>query len=280
MALRHLCENIAYSHYIDAAPWLSELMYEVIVQKFLIAGMPRSGSTLVATTLAQHMNIVIHGELFHPVTSERAGSHSIKKSEGKIRFFDPKIENYIDFLKNEIWNRKFADKAAVGFKLFGEYVSSYDDRELFSTIIENFPDLKFIIIWRENLLDCLISRKVAESSGIWMKYSNDISKDNLARKISIDPDFAIKFFENYSQIKFFLANISRNTKCFILDYEDFVSRFDTKSDEMFEFLGVNPAPVSMAIKKQASHRQSDYVENWNALRARFNNTPFSSYFRD
>ena len=250
------------------------------MQKFLVAGMPRSGSTLVATTLAQHMNITIHGELFHPVSSERAGSHSIKIDEGKYRFFDPNVECSTNFLRNEVWNRDSTEKDAIGFKLFGEYIALNENEELFTNIIDNFPEIKMIVIWRKNLLDCLISRKVAELSGDWIKYSSDFSHNKIIPKFIIDKKSALEFFYSYNQVNLFLGMISKKISSFVLDYDDFVANFYVKSAEMFDFLGLKPAPVSMALKKQALLRQSDYIENWNDLKSEMEGTPFFFHFRD
>jgi hypothetical protein len=88
---------------------------------FIIAGMPRSGSTLLLTTIQQHPAILAYSELFHAVIGERSGTHAIRR-DGAALYFDAASADPIDFLKRWVWTDSNAGYRAIGFKIFAEYV--------------------------------------------------------------------------------------------------------------------------------------------------------------
>ena len=249
------------------------------MQKFFVAGMPRTGSTLLATTLDQNPKIKMHGELFHPVMTERAGPHALNV-RGKPRFFDPDAEDAIAFLSKEVWSNRGLKKHAVGFKLFGDYVKAPTTDKLFLRILEAFPDVKLVTIWRENLLDCLISRQVARSSGKWMESSKSNQSETNVVMVEIAPAMAENFFQGYSNVKTFLGQISSEVPSFSVDYDELTNNFESVSANLFDFLGVSASAVNQAIKKQRTHTRKDYVVNWEELKNHFSETPYAQFFED
>ncbi|MEZ7273919.1 sulfotransferase [Sphingobium sp. 10 DY56-G10] len=250
------------------------------MQKFFVAGMPRTGSTLLATTLDQHPGIKMLGELFHPVARERSGPHAIVRSDGSTRFFDPNAEDGIEFLRNEVWPAPAPEAGAIGFKLFGDYLKAPTTERLFMRIFEAFPDTKLVTIWRNNLLDCLISRQVARASGKWMESAKARRSKVPAAVVSIDPIEAENFFKGYSDVKGFLDSLSKQVPSFAVDYDELVRDFAGVSARLFSFLELEKVPVKQALKKQAQFPQSHYVKNWKELREHFSSTDYEKYFID
>jgi len=248
------------------------------MQKFFVAGMPRTGSTLLATTLDQHPKIRMLGELFHPVAAERSGPHAMTSKHGKPRFFDPDKEDAIAFLSREVWTAAALKKNAVGFKLFGDYVKSKATDRLFMRIVETFSDVKLVTIWRENLLDCLISRQVARASGKWMESAKSRAADKPAAVVTISPAVAESFFKGYSDVKNFLDSLSASIPSFHVDYDALSQNFEGVSAELFNFLGLDQYPVAQALRKQSQFSQSEYVENWSELREHFQGSDYYSFF--
>lgn len=233
---------------------------------------------MLATTLDQHPQIRMFGELFHPVTVERSGPHAIVDRLGRKRFFNPAKEDAIHFLQNEVWTASALKKNAVGFKLFGDYLKSPATDRLFMRIVEMFPEVRLVTIWRENLLDCLISRQVARASGKWMESAKSLPGDTPAAVVSISPTEAEAFFNGYSEVKWFLDSLSNQVPSFAVDYDALSENFESVSEGLFEFLGLKCVPVHQALRKQASFSQSQYVENWSELRSHFIHSKYHHFF--
>lgn len=250
------------------------------MQKFFVAGMPRTGSTLLATTLDQHPDIKMLGELFHPVLQERSGPHAIVKSDGQTRFFDPGVEDAIEFLRNEIWGSSAQDLGAVGFKLFGDYLKAPATDRLFMRILATFPDTKLVTIWRDNLLDCLISRQVARASGKWMESAKSKGDMAPAAVVTIDPPVAENFFKSYLEVKRFLDTLSQQIPSFDVSYDSLVCDFEEVSAKLFDFFGLEQISVRQALRKQAQFSQSRYVKNWGQLKEYFSGSSYYGFFRD
>ena len=250
------------------------------MQKFFVAGMPRTGSTLLATTLGQHPQIKMHGELFHPIAAERDGTHAMVKN-GKNRSFQPSEEDAIDFLCDEVWNSEASQFEAVGFKLFGDYIKGATTDRLFLRLFESFPDLKLITIWRENLFDCLISRQIARSSGKWVENNGAKSEEAKPVPINIPVKMTQRFFESYEAVqRFLLGDFADKAPAYHVTYDVLKDDFSRCMSGIFDFLGVDDAEVVKATKKQRTFKQRAYVENWDELAQAFEGTKYQQYFVD
>jgi LPS sulfotransferase NodH len=187
---------------------------------FLIAGMPRTGSNLLATTIRQHPAVLAHNELFHPVVGERSGTHAIRR-EGTAVYFDEQSGDPIDFLRRWVWNDRNAGYRAVGFKVFVEYVRAPSTSRLLERLQEEIEGLRVLHIRRANYLDVYISRLVANKTQQWISYAENDPAGEDAREIrlSIFPEAAARFFQAMDQADTYIEGLFGGERylLFVLD---------------------------------------------------------------
>ncbi|GGX11069.1 Stf0 family sulfotransferase [Undibacterium macrobrachii] len=243
------------------------------MQMFIVVGMPRTGSTLLQTTLAQHPQIKMYGELFHRVKVEREGPHAINEDGSKI-FFDEENDDAIDFLRKNVWNEKNSEYGAVGFKLFGERVDCIGTEKLFLRLREAFPSLKFIHIERSDLLACWVSREAAKKTGQWVDAS---TKDSAGDKknvndlrVTANPIALESFFQSYIEVNSFLrSDFFPKANYLHVDYEQLSSEFETVSMSVFDFLGLPQISVQPATRKQRQLSAEEQIQNIEDVRRYF-----------
>src|SRR4051812_45946380 len=85
--------------------WLRGLSRRRVLP-FIIVGMPRTGSTLVVSSLQQHPNLTVHEELFHFTEAERAMRHAISHRNASI-YFDANGGDALGFLKDYVFIPQF-----------------------------------------------------------------------------------------------------------------------------------------------------------------------------
>lgn len=250
------------------------------MQMFIIVGMPRTGSTLLQTTLAQHPQIKMYGELFHKVKAEREGSHAIN-NDGSKTFFNEENDDAIDFLRKNVWNEKNSKYGAVGLKLFGERVNCVGTEKLYLRLKEAFPSLKFIHIERSDLLACWVSRAAAERTGQWVDSSiKDIAGNNKNvndLRVSADPIALESFFQSYIEVNSFLrSDFFPRANYLHVDYEQFSGAFEAVSMSIFDFLGLPRISVQPAIRKQRQLSAQDQIQNIEDVRRYFMGTKYEA----
>jgi LPS sulfotransferase NodH len=251
---------------------------------YVIVGMPRTGSTLLATAINQHNKVTCFGELFHPVKNERENVHCIIKG-GKKLFFDPDNDDAIDFLRSHVYNLPEDEKKAVGFKLFGDYVRGRGSDQLFIRLKNGIPDLKVVHIVRYNYLDVLVSREVARKTRKWVAYADQesntqelISNDDVTLEISIE--MAERFFNSMRQVDDFLQRHFGADKYYKIHYQDLSDNFVEEMGKIFNFLGVEAIEVKAKTIKQAVRESREKVNNYETLREHFAGTLYGHFFLD
>lgn len=137
--------------------------------RFLILSNPRSGSTLLKDLLNCHPEIHLEPELLND-------------------------EIQIDTLPLEFLESKLSIRAAtfVGFKVFPEQIFQ---RGLdLPSIVRQIGITRIIVLWRENILETLVSRRIAEKTGVWYAPNNSAVADGpTIQKIMIEPQDLIEY---------------------------------------------------------------------------------------
>lgn len=65
-----------------------------------------------------------------------------------------------------------------------------------------------------------------------------------------------------------------------LAYEDLLTNFEESINDTQMFLGLNPEQLSSRHTRQETRSLPDIVENYDHLKAAFQDTDYSSYFPD
>jgi hypothetical protein len=126
-------------------------------------------------------------------------------------------------------------------------------------------DWKIIRIYRENSLNQSLSHLVAEKTKMWHRFDNHeteipkltVSTKELKDRLKIvnkNKEAETTLFEDFAHFK--------------VVYEDDLKNQDNWPEttrKIFEYLGVNPAPVSASIQKTYSRPYSEIIENYDEL---------------
>jgi LPS sulfotransferase NodH len=144
-----------------------------IQRRFLIVGLPRSGTTYLMTLLNSHRGIYCSGEQFNPNAIVGIGSSQRRYSEVLARDRTPLI-----FMQQFFERAKARDVARVGFK----YMIGHNIRILQK--LAEYPDIELIYVWRENRLAQISSLIKAAQSKRWAQTRPDA---HIHKKITVDP---------------------------------------------------------------------------------------------
>jgi LPS sulfotransferase NodH len=216
--------------------------------RFIIFGLGRSGSTLLKQLLDSHPEITCEGELLN-VADKYITNPLLLKLIYKFpsQFFD---------LRSML-----SKKPVYGFTLL--FYQYSPPAKLIEKLIKK--DWKFIRIYRKNGLEQSLSHLVAEQTRVWHRYD---SQEIQTPKLIVKPE------ELKNRLKIVNKNKATETKLFEkfahfkVVYEDDLKNEDDWAEttrKIFEYLGVNPAPVSASIQKTYKRPYSEIIENYDGL---------------
>ena len=123
-----------------------------------------------------------------------------------------------------------------------------------------FPNARFIVLYRQSLLEQFVSLKIAEITDTWHW------KESFALPPSIHVSVP-EFKEFCKQIKRFYGEVFEsdllNNCSTVISYEELQTDPQKVSNEtIFPFLGLRPCAVSTNLKKQNTKPLSEIVENY------------------
>jgi LPS sulfotransferase NodH len=230
------------------------------MKPFVVLGTQRTGTTLIRTSLDSHSDVRCHGELFvvgrwpHRFTRERPytlpdGYWSYRQSSiaarvGSVLTPSREVIRFLDRLYS------CDDIAAVGFKLM------LTEARRFPQVVDYLKERKVpaIHILRRNLLETLISRRVARATGVYHRTDGEqpgeSARPNVEPRVRFDASQlarAIQALSNEDQA--WQDLIYGHIPVHRVHYEDFVLAGQVESDKMLRFLGVEPHPLSSPLRK-------------------------------
>lgn len=142
-------------------------------RRFLIIGLPRSGSTYLMTLLNAHRDILCSGEQFNPHAIVGVDDRNEDREAVFARDTAP-----LWFMKEFFEKAEATGAQRVGFK----YMIGHNIRIL--SMLEEMPELTLIHVWRANKLAQVSSLIKAAESRRWAQAEAD---SHLARKIDATP---------------------------------------------------------------------------------------------
>lgn len=240
---------------------------------FAIVGMPRTGSTLLLTGLSQHPEIRAYGELMHPMDSERATTHAIRR-DGGLSWFR-RGDDAIRFLRAEVYDYPHPqDIKAVGFKLFGDNAAERG----FARMKDEIPGLRVIHICRPNYLASLLSGRVAQQTRQYVRFAGDRTDEPTTPRIRLEPKDAARYFEGMRMVDGFLERHFSGPDYIKITYGDLASHFGREIKKVYRFLGVSDFQPRPMVEKQMREAPQSIITNYSELVSSFSGTPFSSLF--
>lgn len=247
------------------------------MQPFLIVGMPRTGSTLLLRTLAQHPQVTAYGEVFHWMLSERASTHALRKN-GACIAYDTDSNDPIGFLRAWVWGSGHPDSAVVGCKVFARHAVEDSSPALFGKILESFPALRVLHVLRPNYLDVLISWKSMQMTGEWVLPEGGHSRVKEQPSFRLDSAQCEQFFQEMEAADAFFQQAFPVGASLKVEYEQLARDLQGTMNEVFAHLGVLPVTVSAPIRKQRERSASELVVNYAELQVHFQGTKYQHFF--
>lgn len=132
---------------------------------------------------------------------------------------------------------------------------------------------RLIHLTRDNKLDQFISAKLAIANSAWR---SDVG-DYKVKSIAIQPSEMEVAIKHWSFQDAMLAQAVRSFPYMHMTYEELVL---VGASAALDFLGLNPCELDSPFKKQRSGRQSEVIENYDALKRQFAGSFMARYFLD
>lgn len=213
-------------------------------KKFVIVSIPRSGSNLLVGMLGGHREITCYPELFHPHAIYDGGT--FKKAGLPPYSLEERNQDPLAFLEY-IYNIRLGKLIrTIGFKIFpGHHDVLLDD-------MLKEPDIRKILLIRENYLMNYISHRAAEQSQVYyLKAGTDAGHQEIQVNVDINDFLAYeaKYKAFFAEIREKLDGLGQQYHQ--IHYEDLLKP-DNQAD-LLRFLGVN---TDVSLLKVRSEKQS------------------------
>lgn len=230
------------------------------MQKFIIAGTQRTGTSLIRSTIGKHPDIYCMGELL--LFSKGRG----KRTENSYRQFinkstANKIRHYFNREKNV---RLYMDEvfrpeqgACVGFKLMLDQVQAFP--AVGKYLIEN--KVAIIHVVRENVLKTHVSRVSAKTRKMYHSTEN-VNPD----KILLPTDSLVSRLDDISAEAVNWRDIVGNNPYLRVNYEDFTKDKAGQLSNVLTFLGLEEkGTMESDLKKINQDDLRDVIENFDQV---------------
>ena len=167
------------------------------LNRFVVLSWKRTGSNLLCGILFNHHEIAMHNELFNPIDTFTYYQDSLKRNEEDEIWTPQGRDLYPEAFLEHIWTGRnisgilLKPKAkSVGFKSFPDHWWESRNDHIFEQEIMDDPQVKKVVLFREDELAVYVSMKRAEITGLYMTKSYPMKL-----KIHVDP-VAFQIFTN------------------------------------------------------------------------------------
>lgn len=241
-------------------------------QNYFILYTPRSGSNMVCKIL-EKAGIGKPIEAFSPHTNFH------NKMNWNIDYSDPYqfMAKVIDYQTvNGILGMKFSvmlfhEFLRVAHQLLGDGFKGLNDFEVTEVF---FPDARYIHIQRKDKVKQAISLAKALQNGIWIEREDEDQeyKKYLMPALYDQEHIECCFDYSLSGDVFWIHHLRKyNVPHLSLFYEDIISNYDEKINEIFKFIGVKEKQVPSPKTHRQANKQSDkwmirFIEETNWLK--------------
>ncbi len=249
------------------------------MKKFIVAGVQRSGTTLITTSLNSHPCIHCDGELFK---SHRPRGEVDVKDSGYLAYLDT---SWLLHIKDRLWRRRlvyaFLDRyfeaeqhGAVGFKLMRNHMDSGRFPMLAKYLVDR--RISVIHIIRANVLKVYISRLGARRRRNF----------HATRAVSEPPlNVPVADLERQlTRIQLQTMELRKMFQCSVpymaVTYEGYVANPEAEQQPMLDFLAVGPADLRSPLVKLNPDKLSQVVANFDEVRGCLTGTPFEPCLAD
>lgn len=249
------------------------------VVPFVILGTNRTGTTLIATSLNSHPEVVCHGEAFKtflpraPVDVDDSGylryrQESLSRRLGHYVSRRLVVRAYLDRLYRPGPAPEFTCRA-VGFKLMFNQLRQ--SREIFAYLQRN--SIRAINVYRENSLKTWVSRLTARASGVF-----HASGSVQGAPVVVPLDDLIQRLERIEAEKnAWVSLVGDRLPLMRVCYESFVADQAGEAESMLRFVGVACLPLHSPLRKVGEDRLQDAIANYDEVAQALRGMPYERF---
>jgi hypothetical protein len=273
-----------------------------MTQRFLLLFHPRSGSNLIATTLAAHPSIVMYGELFNHLEAARRDVRQIGGPVGPSAQTDYLRDggDPVAFLQQQLFQRSFPpEKTAVGFKLSHHHLRQADTVELCRLIGGNAGtgllatpaeevrfwnwlgadrEIRIISLYRQRLLETMVSLLIAVKTQQWLLPVGGRRDESGPKQVHIPVEDFRQFIDFMTASQERACALLADHPLLTLEYQvDVVDRFEETMKRIEAFLGVGSLPLPPRLQKQSRVPVSEAITNFAELQKAVAGTKYEAY---
>ena len=240
-------------------------------QKFIIMGMPRSGSNFLASSLRSRKNIITYGELFNEKSHKRRDilwdTPGYKATEGALMLRDA---DPVAFLESMVFKRMPPCVEALGFKLFYHHADENWER-VWPYLKEQ--DLKVLHWKRKNYLKVHLSMSIARRT---RQFLSKNKKKSRQQSIALDYDECLHWFEMTKAWEIQFESYFNDS--LVIYYEDLVKNYTQNMQIIQEYLNVRVGETRSPLKKQARFPLDKAIINFDQLKSQFAGSEWAIFF--
>lgn len=271
--------------------------------RFIILAQARTGSTMLVHALRSNPHIRCFGEVLNKAVPFVAfgvdGYDNSSAGDRALRDGD-----FRAFLRERIYCRHPEEIRAAGFKLL--YGQFWDFRGLVEHLVED-TEIRVLYLQRRNILRILLSLKMAQTTGVWVKVGGSrLTLANLRKasrhpqraaarlpgllrramhrrkaprvRVTITKDELFKFIIKEKLTADRLDDRFREHPKLTVYYEDVISRRRTTLDQVQAFIGVEARRLDITTRQQNPEPLRQLLANYDELYEAFKDTPHAAFF--
>lgn len=233
--------------------------------RFMIACAARTGSTMLVRTLRSHPRLIVHGEVWGDrmvgvdgPLGRACGADPARRDALEHARFQRPAEAMAEFLAPH-------GAAAVGFKLKYDELVRPQWAELRGMVVADTA-LAIVFLHRRDLLRRYLSHQVVlRQTGVTVVAAGDVPPAVQPFEVDID-DLLRDIAETRRRTAEFQAAFAAHPSLHVA-YEDLALDPQRECDRVAAFLGVAPAPVTVATEKIVRQPPEALVRNYADVRA-------------
>ncbi|MFH0867653.1 MAG: sulfotransferase domain-containing protein [Bacteroidota bacterium] len=263
-------------------------------RKFIVLTYRRSGANYFLELLRSHHQIVAFANLYE---KNKLGFIY----PGYPRFDCKKTLEYrdkkpVDFLNKIIFGNYHENIRTVGFKIIYEI-----DQPAVLDYLRSMPDLKVIILQRQNLLRVHLSDMIAKSTNKWhallKEHEGWVKESGLDSRIRVienksdpilPPDFKIELDYNKCLDEFlYITRLTEKFDAFFnpantlaLKYENILDDQTKETKKVLDFLGADEQLLTSRLIRINNRPLHDVISNYADLKEKFKGSAWEKFFEE
>jgi len=249
--------------------------------KFIILGIPRSGTTVVSGSIITHPELLFYGELFNSMMEVRA-SEAARITLGAGWKFETAMGWGLQACSDQQGTYQYLDNffarkvpfTAVGFKLLYDQAIEGPNRDVWDYIAQH-PEIKIIRTHREELLEIVCSYVRARMTRRW-HMSGTVERGS---KFVVPPHEFQALMERFSSIPEAARTLDETHEILDLEYSDISASFQDCLSRIYAYLDVDVNVVATPkLSKIARMKPDEELANYQELKQYFKGTKYSEHF--